>query len=264
MGKAFLCKSNGGGGGGLAFRVIGGTSAPSNPKPNDIWVNTDEEITSYIFSATEPEAYAEGMVWISVGASSPAAFSATKKDPIMVYPLSAKQYASGTWVDKEAKIYQNGSWVNFWDGELYKAGYEYADITGGWVSTFDVTTFNGVSVADIPATKNAQSISVKTTGNNTASSINTRNMIDMTPYKTLEVDLDVISGNIRVFLTNALAGAFTNNQYGWIVANTGFYEVGKHTATLDVSGINSGVYIAVIAVDGGTRINVDMTKVRVR
>ena len=53
MAKGF---KHGGGGGGseLAFRVLGGTTAPSSPKENDIWVNTNTEVTSWDFSTTEP------------------------------------------------------------------------------------------------------------------------------------------------------------------------------------------------------------------
>lgn len=95
----------GGGGASLNFKVVGGTSAPSSPKENTIWVNTDAEITSWVFSATEPEAPTAGMVWITTGKTSTAPFNALKKNNITVYPISAKQYVGGAWVDKTAKIY---------------------------------------------------------------------------------------------------------------------------------------------------------------
>ena len=47
----------GGGGANLNFRVLGGTTQPANPKENDIWVNTDAKITSWVFSVTEPNVY---------------------------------------------------------------------------------------------------------------------------------------------------------------------------------------------------------------
>ena len=115
----------------LGFEVVGGTSAPSNPKENTIWVNTSTSITSWVFSATQPTR-ATGRVWISVGASSSVAFNALKKNNITVYPLSAKQYVSGKWVDKTAKIYQNGAWVDWWDGQLYENGNQFTNVTGGW------------------------------------------------------------------------------------------------------------------------------------
>lgn len=106
-------KHGAGGGASLNFKVVGGTSAPASPKENTIWVNTSAEITSWVFSVTEPETPAAGMVWISVGTTSPVEFNALKKNSIMVYPLSAKQYVSGAWVDKEAKSYQDGAWVDW-------------------------------------------------------------------------------------------------------------------------------------------------------
>ena len=43
-----------GGGAGLNFKVVGGTTQPSNPKENTIWVETDTKIAGWNFSATEP------------------------------------------------------------------------------------------------------------------------------------------------------------------------------------------------------------------
>lgn len=113
---------SGGGGTALNFRVVGGTTAPSNPKENMIWVNTSTKITSYIFSATQPTGSA-GMVWISTGTSSSVEFNALKKNGIQVYPISAKQYVSGAWVDKTAKSYQGGKWVE-WRIYLYNSGIQ--------------------------------------------------------------------------------------------------------------------------------------------
>lgn len=127
----------GGGSGGLNFKIVGGTSTPSSPKENTIWVNTDVEITSYIFSATEPEAPADGLdgpVWISIGDSGGVKFNALKKNSIMVYPITAKQYVDGKFDTKDAFIYQNEEWKIWWDGMLYEAGNLYEDYTGGWSS----------------------------------------------------------------------------------------------------------------------------------
>lgn len=124
--------AGGGSGGGLNFKVVGGTSTPASPKENTIWVNTDAEISSWAFSATEPETPAAGMVWITTGKSSTAPFNALKKNNITVYPISAKQYVSGAWADKTAKIYQNGAWADWWNGELYENGNQFTSVTGGW------------------------------------------------------------------------------------------------------------------------------------
>lgn len=52
MGVALISRR--GGGANLNFRVIGGTSAPTSPKENDIWVNTSTDVTAWAFSAEEP------------------------------------------------------------------------------------------------------------------------------------------------------------------------------------------------------------------
>lgn len=135
----------GGGGTSLNFKVVGGTTRPANPSENTIWVNTDQEITSWVFSANEPENPESGMVWISTGSSSIVAFNALKKNGIYVYPISAKQYIAGgstsilgeallgemvlgsttstdsQWVDKTAKTYKNGVWVD-WIVWIYDDG----------------------------------------------------------------------------------------------------------------------------------------------
>lgn len=126
---------SGGGGTALNFRVVKNPQ-PINPSENCIWVNTDTPITSWIFSAEKPNPAEAGMVWFPVGTSSPVAFSALKKQNIMVYPQSAKQYVGSAWVDVTAKSYQGGAWVD-WITWLYKDGNQYTDITGGWIKVVE-------------------------------------------------------------------------------------------------------------------------------
>lgn len=87
----------------------------STPTENTIGIVTDTEINGWIFSVTEPETPAGGetQVWIATGAFSPVEFNAVENNGIKVYPLSAKQYVDGAWVDKTAKSYQGGEWVDW-------------------------------------------------------------------------------------------------------------------------------------------------------
>ena len=126
-----------GGGAGLNLKVVGGTAAPASPKENTVWVNTDTEISSYAFSATQPENPTEGMVWFATGVSSSAAMNIDKKNTVMLYPLSCKQYIDGSWINKKAQSY-----VDKWNTlrlTLYKAGDEFEDITKGWIPYKRVT-----------------------------------------------------------------------------------------------------------------------------
>lgn len=120
----------GGGGAALNFKVVGNPK-PSNPKENTVWVNTNIDIPSWIFSAIKPENPVYGMVWFSVGTSSNAEFNSLKKNGIMVYPISASQYIGGEWVSVTATSYQGGAWVD-WIEYLYNKGDLCNHITGGW------------------------------------------------------------------------------------------------------------------------------------
>ena len=345
MGEAFITR-RGGFGGGLNFRVLGGTSAPTGPKENDIWINTDKEVTGYIFSATDggtdrkfsveavaenngkyidsngalatnqsycvsgytelpkgtesiivyngtatsagayyefcdknknrislvnrkagtatyevPQntAYvrltlrtsednftftavvpyvelAEGMVSIFTGTSSPAEFNALKKNGITVYPISAKQYVSGAWVEKTAKSYQNGAWVD-WILYFLNGSNLYTDITGGWVCKYDS---GHVSVAET----RAQGLYAKQT---TASgayyhSWYTKNKIDVTNIKTLYAKLTTTKvGRARLGLhSNNTSTSGTDFSTGKVESE---WLDGEITIQYDVSNVTGSHYI---------------------
>lgn len=226
MGKAFLYGSGGGGSGGVAFRVLGGTSAPSSPKENDIWVNTSATITSYVFSATQPTG-SSGMVWISVGTSSAVEFNALKKDRLSVYPISAKQYISGKWTDKTAKTYKNSAWRDWWDGYLYDYGDKNESITGGWV---------GTSSAQI--TFNSTNMSLYSSGN---SKVYTKNKINLTEVKQIEFEGTLAVSSTPAYRSLCVFGDTpSSNDYTNIVA---YYNTAVSNAKcqLDVSSL-SGSY----------------------
>lgn len=175
-----------GGGSSLNYEVVGGTSAPSSPSENTIWINTSTTITSHIFSATEPENPSKGIVWISTGNSSQVAFSATEENPVMIYPLSAKQYVSGAWVDVTAKSWQGGKFVE-WFTYFYNRGDQCTDITGGW---------NAAKNTNATATFNTSSISFGySTASNTQLIVHTKNKVDVTKLKKITALIDVtVSG----------------------------------------------------------------------
>ena len=190
MAKGF---KHGAGGAPLNFKVVGGTSAPSNPKENTIWVNTSTAITSYVFSATQPTGSA-GMVWISTGTSSPAAFNALKKHGIHVYPNSAKQYVGGKWVDKTAKIYQGGAWLDLFT-YLYNAGIVNTNLIGKWTSVgknYD-SGVNGALAPTVTDSGGIMTITIPTDHKN--GMVYTNKKINLTEYKTLCFDGSMVSWN---------------------------------------------------------------------
>lgn len=223
--------TGGGGGGGLNFRVVGGTTQPTNPKENDIWINTDADITGWSFRATEPANPVEGMVWIKTGNKSAVEFNALKKNGLHVYPLSAKQHVSGAWVDVTAQSYQDGAWVQ-WISYLFLDGEQFTDVTGGY------TTFGDTTIAD--------SIVVPYAGS--GAGFTTENPIDMAGFNTLVLEgafLTYTVGSAYLGVTSSKVDSALLGQRDKFSAYAPSISSSVHTVEIDVSGINSG-YIASI------------------
>lgn len=192
MGHGYIVRR---GGDGLNFKVVGNPQ-PETTKENTIWVDTNTPVSGYSFSVDAPENPVEGHVWVMTGSGSFLEFNALKKNVIQVYPLSAKQYVSGAWVDKTAKIYQNGEWVEWWNGQLYWHGYEYEDVTGGWDAAHYKAGSGFTVVYDLVARKE-NSITAEITGVKNSSRLMTRNPVDVSSYDSVKVvvsDVDVVAG----------------------------------------------------------------------
>lgn len=231
--------TGGGGGGGLNFSVVGGTTAPSNPKENMIWVNTSVAITTWVFSATVPENPVQGMVWISTGTSSQIAFNALKKNGIEVYPLSAKQCVSGAWVDKTTKIYQSGAWVDWidWDKYLYTQGI-VSDVLGGFTG-YPMRYSDTSGLAPL-ITYGDKSISIQITGNKSGAVLS-NNKINLTNktaihFRASITARDAYLGAFAVFSSTTQQLPPSNR----VASNVNGNEV---VHTLDVSGLSGEYYI---------------------
>lgn len=100
----------------LNFEIVGGTTEPSYPDNNTIWVKTDTTITGWQIGVEQP-AGESGKVWISVGEHYIRRFNALQDNVIYVYPVFVKQYIDGVWVSKDSLIYQSGGWQE-WVSEV--------------------------------------------------------------------------------------------------------------------------------------------------
>lgn len=148
MGVCFLYGN--GGKDRLKLRIFGGTTAPSNPKDNDIWVKTSiaipnnrifiNKVTSNFWNKVE-----NGGIYIQFEAASSNVTSTTGANIIErrasldlqefnVNFLGCMQIMDGVWAYVEAYVYHSG-WHQFsttWDGTLFYNGNQYANVTGGW------------------------------------------------------------------------------------------------------------------------------------
>lgn len=194
----------------LNFSVVGGTSQPSDPKENTIWVNTNEEITGWIFSATEPEAPEDGLVWIVTGQASTVAFNALKKNNLQVYPLSAKQRVGNAWVDVLAKSYQGGEWVD-WIVYLYNKGDECIDLTGGWVGKgMKASSTSEAAAAEPIITRNDDHILAKLPAAQKSGVFWTHELVDLTTCSkiTVEGEFYAVSSNFALTIWSSNEGTY--------------------------------------------------------
>lgn len=101
-----------GGGGGLNLKVVGGTTQPTNPRENTIWINTTTAITGYALSPTQPETGTVGLVWLKT-ADTGVEINVGKKNPIVLYLSTAKLYTGGKWASVNGFVYVNSVWNQF-------------------------------------------------------------------------------------------------------------------------------------------------------
>lgn len=238
-----------GGGAPLNFKVVGGTAEPASPAENMIWVNTDAEITGWIFSVEQPESAEVGTIWIKTGATSPVAFNSLKKNGVMVYPQNVMQYVQGSdaaWVSRVAKTYLGGAWTD-WRAYLYNKGDKCLSLIGDWVSE-DIPFKSGASSGYGRAYKptyNEDNMSVNGYGGSWSGIMRTQNKIDLTNYKTLKLigsfPIKHINQNCIYVWTDIGSTADKN-----VVASfngLGDSDTTIETVTVDVSSVAQACYI---------------------
>lgn len=241
MAKGF--KHGAGGSNPLNFKIVSYATEEellaATPKENTIGIVTTDTITSWIFSATEPTEPMEGMVWITTGATSPVAFNALKKHGIQVFPVFAKQYIGGTWVEKTEKSWQNGEWSE-WAIPVFTKG----------------TVLDGCSVDVIPdsvdcsVTVSGTDIVFQSAGNlasgNRGGGFYFEPVFYVADRKKLYVDATVtITGSSRSFafgFRSAPPSVPDNRDFAAVVVVTDF-SGGRHIYELDISALSDYMYL---------------------
>lgn len=247
MGKGY--KHGGSGGTALNFNVktyLSETELKADkPRENTIGVITTTTMTSWAFSAKEPAEPEVGMVWISVGTTSPVEFNALKSKTLQVYPINAKQYVGGKWEDIVAYSYPDDEWVEWWDGYYYRSGNEYKNITGGWVVKEKKGTQNGTLGT---LTKQEDGLVINLTGNNCGACLRTEEMVDLTDIQKINIAWVIDSGSISggsFFVTDSISvGDWDWNNR----AVTSGDVLNMSSVEIDVSALQGEFYVC-MAID---------------
>lgn len=112
------------------LNVVQTTAIPTGAAAeNTIAVISDTAMTGYVLSADEP-GQSSGYVWVQTGKGAKVSFYADTGGCLNVCPKYVWQFENGTWLMKDAYIYQNGAWVQFSNKMLdYPFNYPF-DFTG--------------------------------------------------------------------------------------------------------------------------------------
>lgn len=205
----------------LNYSVVGGTTQPTNPTENMIWVNTDQTINKIYFHDVEPKIKQQGDIWIYTGKSSSVSFNALSIENNLfnsIYPLYVLQYNNSVWEEKKALTFQNNEWVE-WATYLVNKKNLNEDVTGGW------TAYDGGYGTLGSYTFAENGIKVNLSGTNGSIALRTVNLIDLTDFSTLTIAIDttVIGGSTSMlYLTNS-----PNVQF---IVNSGLIGVGTNVA----------------------------------
>ena len=237
----FNLSSGGASSGGLNFSVVGGTSAPSSPAENTIWINTSTSITGWAMQAEAPSG-SEGLVWIKTALSGETAFNALKKNAITIAVVGCQQYVSGSWANVAAQIWQSDAWVEFSTENLvlFEAGGSYTDkwLTPGW----GVTGTGTIS---------SDAITI-TAAYNASCAIGTAAKISVGSFSKVKISYtfkSVKGGYIKMGLCSTSSSL--DDLLNWSVSPTkGIRLDASLTSELDLSGYDSGEYYLVFAALG--------------
>lgn len=241
-----ISRRGGAGGTDLNFTVVGGTTQPSNPKENTIWVNTDQEITGWVFSAEEPTDPVDGMVWIGTVADRTANFNVLKENEIWLSIECAYVYVADSWKKVEGYISIADAWIKFSNIILYLYSKGTESVT--W------TNSSGGGTGTKTATKQTSDLylyATYTSGSYSAyASFYTPNAVDITGFSRLNANVNISDAAQQASLViaeTASNAAATTNDSGTHIATAGkFNTTGSFTLSIPLSEITlKKVYIGI-------------------
>lgn len=205
------------------------------PLKNTIGVITNTPITGYRFNGNEPEDMNDGEVWIAIGVSN-AKFEII--DGVPVSPIYAKQMISGALVDVIARSWQGGKWIE-WVHALFYHGDQQNDITGGWTSNGYSDGYGSYYERNAEI---GETITVATVNGNEVSFAGTQNLVDVSGYKTLSVNVLSCSGSLLyVVIDKSKSATHGSGAVSQTITKPGNIDI-------DISGLQTdGYYIMLVA-----------------
>lgn len=236
---------NMGGGVGVNYDVVGGTTRPL-ARTNRFWVLTDTPIGAYhlVESLTDATPAVLGavssgdVVIVTKGAHYP--FGALKGPRnIALRPAAAYQWSGSAWQERNFEFYYNNAWVAM-DANLYNNGALVQWVVRGNPSSgYDAGTVLYVSSF------------VSTSGQGVAGILCTAQKIDVSSYNYLKVYATDFSTNVNFWPSFALADTHFTNAYLLppLYARGSIGRIGEHS--VNISHLTGSYYVVIFDAVGG-------------
>lgn len=240
----------------LNYSIVGGTTQPSNPTENMIWVETDQIIKNIHIIKNLPSdlsKFSSGDILIYNDDNGTYGVDLKISNIYMyfIYPTVIQQYVNGKFINLTGKIYQNNQWNNIDDKiYLFNKGNECIDMTGGWItssaSLYGITPYNDGKALVVPSSDNKPNYCVCTNFNQS-----TWGTIKGKGYQYLCIEIDEItiesSGSpiLRISSDSQGTNGITEKTFSTTglhylsIANitTGYVSLAIYNATYKVSKV---------------------------
>lgn len=227
----------GGAGSSLNFTVVKGTTQPSSPAENTIWVNTATTISKWSIKGSINTSVAGTSGEVVLVAKMGDGISAIKgNNKLYFIPVKAYQYVSGAWQSKKVSYYVNGKWVS-----------------GGFVITADNWTPSGTT----KVTNVSGGVRIECVTQSEYSHATLKDKIDLTGISSIEMKVKAVKGNMgsgfytlfTVTKSKPTGNIYAEGDVG-IVTGTGTFSIntsalsGEYYLTVQ-AGYQTGTYIDV-------------------
>lgn len=248
---------------GFKARIFDGTSPPSSPKDNDIWINTSIAINGWELSDKAlPIGWAMGTGFVYIKGDFGGSYDyrnttglnlaipGNHNGTVYARLTSCVQYNGSTWENKDAWIWHGSQWYQFssaWDGHLFNYGDTYSSITGGWVARDIAHTTDQYGPYNAAPSVQAQSNGgVKVYMSNTGKSgiWTTANKVSLAGFSTLTFNGNLYDSHGWNRAQLDIWSDFGTYSSENVVARlNATYNAG--TYTLDISSLTGSYYIGV-------------------
>ena len=235
-----------GGGGGLGLdrlNVVGGTTKPTSPTKNTIWINTNVAISKYVLSSTQPETSADGLVWLMV-ADNGREIDVGQKNSVLLHLAEAKLYSNGAWNMVESHVYTGTKWVQLGFLPLYVDGVFNTD-------HLEIKTKGSITYGETYYT-------VTTTGGNTSEVYVVLGPVSLSVVSTIKMRAKKkdSQSNTRFVIMAAKNATSKRSTADAKIEDDITDNLNEHTTSLDVSSLTGdGWYIYAGTNTGGSSWN---------